>query len=200
MDEDSFFRSTRLAVDNLTHFRSSHYLLPNQPIDHHSFSDVFKPFGSTAERYFLSRLHDGVLVYESAFGVVDFGSEADALSAFCALQGRRIKGERAHWRLEFLDPEDVTFGDRLPTIHSEPPLELIRRLDVVAGEPERIDDTPHPPSLASACASETLAKKKKRHAGRSELYRPRMKLDERRGGIGMALLSAMRANVKPAQA
>ena len=150
MDEDAFFQSTRMAVDNLTHFRSCRYLLPNQPADHHTLSDVFKPFGSTAEQYFSSRLHDGVLVYESAFGVVDFSSEGDALGAFRTLQGRRIKGERAHWRLEFLDPEDVTFGDRLPTIHLEPPLELIRRLDAGAGEPERID-TPHLPSPLPQC-------------------------------------------------
>lgn len=146
MDEDAFFRSTRLAADNLGHFRSSHYLLLNKPADHRTLGDIFRPFGSTAERHFGSRLHGGVLAYKSAFGVVDFSSEGDALGAFRALQGRRIKGEKAHWRLEFLDPEDVTFGDRLPTIHSEPPLELIRRLDVVAGEPQRIDNIPHPPS------------------------------------------------------
>jgi len=186
MDEDAFFRSTRLAIDNLTHFRSSHYLLPNQPADNRTLGDIFKPFGSTAERHFGSRLHRGVLVYESAFGVVDFSSEEDALGAFRALQGRRIKGEKAHWRLEFLDPEDVTFGDRLPTIHSEPPLELIRRLDVVAGEPERINDTPHLPSPpASVRAFETLVKKKKRHDERSELYRSRVKVDGRRGGVGL---------------
>jgi len=202
VDEDAFFRSTRLAVDNLTHFRPSHYLLLNQPVDHHILSDVFKPFGSTVEKYFGSRLHDGVLVYESAFGVVDFSSVWGALGAFRALQGRRIKGERAHWRLEFLDPEDVTFGDRLPIIHSEPPLELIRRLDVVVGEPERIDsDTTHLPSpLASVRAFETLVKKKKRQDERPELHRPRMNLDKRRGGAGAPLLSAVRANVKLAQA
>ena len=201
MDEDAFFRSTRLAVDNLTHFRSSYYLLPNQPADHHILSDVFKPFGSTAERYFSSRLHDSVLVYESAFGVVDFSSEVDALGAFRALQGRRVKGESAHWRLEFLDPEDVTFGDRLPTIHSDPPLELIRRLDAVTGEPERIDDTPHLPSPPiSVRAFETLARKKKRQDERPELYRSRMRLDDRRAGVGAALLSTVKANIKLAQA
>jgi len=201
VDEDAFFRSTRLAVDNLTHFRSSHYLLLNQPVDHHTLSDVFKPFGSTAEQYFGSRLHDGVLVYESAFGVVDFSSVWGALGAFRALQGRRIKGERAHWRLEFLDPEDVTLGDRLPTIHSEPPLDLIRRLDVVAGEPERIDsDTPHLPSPpALTRAFETLVKKKKRQDERQELHRSRMNLYKRRGGVGTPLVFAVKPDVKLAQ-
>lgn len=198
VDEDSFFRSTRLAVDNLTHFRSGHYLLPNQPVDHHTLSDVFKPFGSTAERYFRSRLHDGVIVYESAFGVVDFSSEEEAHVAFCALQGRRIQGERAHWRLEFLDPEDKTFGERLPIIRSGPPLELIRRLDIVAGEPERTDDALRPPSPpTSVRAFETLAKKKKR---RSEQYRPPVKLSEGRGGVGTILVSAAKANAKLSQA
>ena len=145
-DEDSFFRSTRLAVDNLTHFQSDHYLLPNQPVNHHTLSGVFKPFGSTMERYFLSRLHDGVIVYESAFGVVDFRFEEEARAAFRALQGRRVQGEKAHWRLEFLDPGDPTFGERLPTIHSKSPLELIRRLDAVAGELEQADDTLRPSS------------------------------------------------------
>lgn len=197
MDEDSYFRSTRLAVDNLTHFRPSPYLFLNQPGNHHTLSNVFKPFGSTVERHFRSRLHDGVIVYESAFGVVDFNSEGEALGAFRALQGRRIQGERAHWRLEFLDPEDVTFGDRLPAIHSKPPLELIRRLDVVAVGQERIDNTLHPPSpLASVRTLEALAKKKKRQAERSELYQPPMKLDEKRGGAGAAIASALKANAK----
>lgn len=200
MDEDSFFRSTRLAVDNLTYSRASQYLFPNQPVYHRTFGDVFKPFGSITERYFRSRLHDDVIVYESAFGVVDFSSEEDALDAFRALQGRRIRGEKAHWRLEFLDPDDVTFGDRLPTIHSEPPLELIRRLDAVAGELDRADNTPCPPSPpASVWAPRALAKKKKRRTGRSEPYRLSMKLDERRGGVGAALISAVRANAKLAQ-
>lgn len=198
MDVDTFFRSTRLAVDNLTYFRSFHYLLPNQPVDHRTLSDVFKPFGSTVERYFQSRLHDGVIVYESAFGVVDFSSEEEACGAFRLLQGRRIRGERAHWRLEFLDPEDVTFGERLPTIHSEPPLELIRMLDAAAGEPELIDDTLRPlPSLASARAFETLTKKR-RHAGRPELHRPVTKPDEKRPTY-MGLVSIAKANAKPIQ-
>jgi len=198
MDEDSFFRSTRLAVDNLTHFRSSRYLLPNQPSGYSTLGRVFKPFRSHAERYFQSRLHDDVIVYESAFGVVDFSTEEDALGAFRALQGRRVRGERAHWRLEFLDPEDVTFGDRLPIIHSKPPLELMRRLDEVVDEQERIADrlrSPSPP--ASVRAFETLAKKRKRRAERSELCRP---LDERRGGVGAALLSAAKSNAKLTQA
>lgn len=199
MDEDSFFRSTRLAVDNLTHFRSSHYLLPNQALDHLTLSYVFKPFGSIAERYFQSRLHDGVLVYESAFGVVDFDSEEDALRAFRTFQGRRIRGEKAHWRLEFLDPDDETLGDRLPTIHSEPPLELMRRLDIVSGESERTR-TSHPPSPPeSARTFETFVKKRMRQAERVDLYRPRMKLDERRGGVGAALLSAVNTNVNLAR-
>ena len=181
MDEDSFFRSTRLAVDNLTNSRSSHYLLPNQPVDHSTLGGVFKPFGSTAERYFRSRVHDGVIVYESAFGVVDFSSEEDAHVAFRALQGRRIKGERAHWRLEFQDPKDVTFGERLLTIRSEPPLELMRRLDMVASELERIGGNLRvPPPPASAQAFETPAKKKRRQAERQELHRPAMKLDRRK--------------------
>ena len=201
MDEDSFFRSTRLAVDNLTHFRSSHYLFPNQPVDDRTLSGVFKPFGSTAERYFRSRLHDGVIVYESAFGVVDFSSEGEALEAFHALQGRRIQGERAHWRLEFLDPEDATFGDRLPTIHSEPPLELIRRLDVVTGELERIYDTLRPPPRPIPVrAFETLVRGKKRQAERSELCRPPMKLAKKRGGVGTVIVSALKANAKLTQA
>jgi len=201
MDEDSYFRSTRLAVDNLAHFGPIHYLFLNQPGDHHTLSDVFKHFGSTTERYFRSRLHGGVIVYESAFGVVDFSSEEEALRAFRALQGRRIRGERAHWRLEFLDPEDVTFGDRLPTIHSKPPMELIRRLDVVAVGPERIDDTLRPPSpFASARVLEALAKKKKRQTERSERYQPPMKLDEKRGSAGAALASALKANAKLVQA
>ena len=182
-DEDSLFRSTRLAVDNLTHPRFSHYLLPNQPVDHPTLGDAFKPFGSTAERYFRSRLHDGVIIYESAFGVVDFSSEEEAHVAFRALQGRRIKGERTHWRLEFTDPEDVTFGERLPTIRSEPPLELIRRLDVVAGELERIGDTIRaPPPSASEQAFEIPAKKRRRQAARQELHRPVVKLDGRKNG------------------
>lgn len=201
VDEDAFSRSTRLAVDNLTHFRSSHYLLLNQPIDHHTLRDVFKPFRSIEAQYFGSRLHDGILVYESAFGVVDFSSVWGALDAFRALQGRRIKGERAHWRLEFLDPEDVTFGNRLPTIHSEPPLELILRLDVVAGEPERIDsDTPQlprPPALVRAF--ETLAKKKKRQDERQELHRSRMNLYKRKG-VDTPLVFAVKPDVKLAQA
>jgi len=181
MDKDSFFQSTRLAVDNLTQSRSTHYLLPNQPVDYRTLRDVFGPFGSTAERYFRSRLHDGVIVYESAFGVVDFGSEEEAYAAFRVFQGRRIKGEKAHWRLEFLDPEDETFGERLPTLHSGPPLELIRRLDVVAGEREQIDDTlrtPSPP--ASAQAFETPTNKDKRQARCQELHRPMVKLDGRK--------------------
>lgn len=199
MDEDSFFRSTRLAIDNLTHFRSSHYLLPNQSLDHLALSYVFKPFRSVAEQYFQSRLHDGVLVYESAFGVVDFSSEEDAFGAFRALQGRRIQGEKAHWRLEFLDPDDETLGDRLPTIHSEPPLDLMHRLDIISGEPRRIG-TWHPPSAPGLVRTfETLVKKKIHQAGRADLHRPRMKLDERRGGIGAALLSAVKTNVKLAQ-
>jgi hypothetical protein len=199
MDEDSFFRSTRLAVDNLTHFRYSHYLLPNQPGNHHTLSNAFKPFGSAAERYFRSRLHDGVIVYESAFGVVDFSCEEEAHAAFCALQGRRIQGERAHWRLEFLDPEDASFGERLSIIHSEPPLELFRRLSVAAGEPERIDYTLRPPSPpAPARAFDTLTKRQKRQAGRSELRRPIMKLDEKRGA-GTALMSPVKATAKLAQ-
>ena len=193
MDEDSFFRSTRLAVDNLTRFRSNHHLLPNQPIEHHTLCDVFKPFGSTVERYFQSRLHNGVIVYESAFGVVDFSSEEEAHVAFRALQGRRIRGERAHWRLEFLDPEDETFGERLPTIHSGPPLELIRRLDVFAGELERVGETLHSPSPpTSARAFETPTKKKKRQVGCSEPCRP-AKPNERRG-TGTTLVSAVKTN------
>ena len=199
MDEDSFFRSTRLAVDNLTHFRSNHYLLPNQSLDHLTLSYVFKPFGSTTERYFQSRLHNGVFVYESAFGVVDFNSEEDALSAFHTFQGRRIRGEKAHWRLEFLDPDDETLGDRLPAIHSEPPLKLMRRLDVVSDESERIR-TSHPPSLPeSARAFETSVKQRMRQSERVDPYRPRMKLDERRGGVSAALLSAVNTNIDLAQ-
>ena len=199
MDGDYFFRSTRLAVDNLTQSRSSHYLLPNQPVGHRTLGDVFKPFGSTAERYFQSRLHDGVIVYESAFGVVDFSSEEEAHVAFRALQGRRIQGERAHWRLEFLDPEDGTFGERLPTIHSEPPLELIRRLGVAADEPERIDDSLRPhSSLFSVRAFETPAKKKRR-AGRQELNRPTVKPDGKRGRAGVIPISTVKAGVKQTQ-
>lgn len=199
MDEDSFFRSTRLAVDNITHFRSNHYLLPNQPLDHLTLSYVFKSFGSTAERYFQSRLHSGLLVYESAFGVVDFNSEEDALGAFRALQGRRIRGEKAHWRLEFLDPDDGTLGDRLPTIHSEPPLDLMHRLDIISGDLERVGTSHSPSPPGSVRNFETLVKKRMRQAERVDLYRPRMKLDEKRGGVGAALLSAVKTNVKLAQ-
>jgi hypothetical protein len=131
---------------------------------------------------------------------VDFSCEEEAHAAFRALQGRRIQGERTHWRLEFLDPEDVTFGQRLPTIHSEPPLELIRRLDVAVGDPERINYTLHPPSPpTSVRAYETLPKKKKgRRAERSELSQPTTKLDEKRRGAGATLIS-VKTNAKPNQ-
>ena len=174
MDEDSFFRSTRLAVDNLTQPRSGHYLFPNQSTYHRSLSYAFKPFGSATELCFRSRIHGGVIIYESAFGVVDFRSEEEAHDAFLSLQGRRIQGEKAHWRLEFLDPEDLTFGDRLPTIISDPPLESIRQLDAVARESEQVDDTllpsPPPVRVTSARAFETLLRKKRRRAERLELH------------------------------
>ena len=97
MNEDTFFRSTRLAVENLTHLRSSCYLLPNQSA------------------------HDGVTIYGSDFGVVDFRSEEQGHSTFLAFQGGRIQGGEAHWRLEFLDPEDMSFtiGKRSPVAHHQ---------------------------------------------------------------------------------
>jgi hypothetical protein len=183
MVEDSFFQSTRLAVDNLTHPRSSHYLLPNQPAHHLTLSHVFEPFGSIAQRCFLSRIHDGVIIYKSAFGVVDFRSGEEAFGAFLAMQGRRIQGEKAHWRLEFLDPEDETFGDRLPIIYSEPPLELIRQLDVVARELGRSEDAPSPPAMVGPGRTfETVLEKSRRKVEDSEPHQQPTKLNEKRGG------------------
>lgn len=77
--------------------------------------------------------------------MVDFHSGEEAHDAFLALQGRRITVEKAHWRLEFLGPADATFGDKLPTINLEPPLKLIRQLDVVSREPDRVVDALCPP-------------------------------------------------------
>jgi hypothetical protein len=185
LDEVSFFRSTRLAIDNLTHPRSRHYLLPNQSARHHILSDVFNHFGSVAERCFQSRIHDGVIIYESAFGVVDFRSEEEAHAAFLSLQGRRIQGEKAHWRLEFLDPGDMTFGDRLPIISSEPPWELIRQLDAVTYEPERINSSLRPPfpSRLPRCGPSKSYRRKK-GPGRAVPEANKTRRGQRRSGGG----------------
>jgi hypothetical protein len=112
-DGDGERPSTRIAVDNIVYSacgalgKTNTLVFRNRAVD-----DALGSFDLRSKSCYWPRIAGGVPERQMSYAVVDFGSVEEAERAFRAFQGRRVNVNSRHWRLEFLDPADRTFGGR----------------------------------------------------------------------------------------
>jgi len=111
-DSDMANPTTRFVVDNINAFRH-HSTEPNIPYVNEDIEAMFYFTGAKNVRCFDGRVVDGVVRYGVSYAVVDFDTVEDAIAVFRTFQGRKDYPDSFHFRLEFVDREDKTFGGRL---------------------------------------------------------------------------------------
>lgn len=109
-DSDGERPTIRIAVDNIVYsarWKSNTGVFRSRVID-----DALESFDVKSKSCYWPRIVDGASDRQMAYAIVDFGSVEEAERVFRAFQGRRTNVNSRHWRLEFLDPTDGTFGGR----------------------------------------------------------------------------------------
>ena len=108
-DKDGETPTTRIAIDNLD---TRGFRISNGVTSYGRLTETMAFFSTEFFRCRKGRMIDGVEYTNVGYATVDFGSVEEAVRMFEELQGRRLRGNMWHWRLQFVDPEDETHGGR----------------------------------------------------------------------------------------
>ena len=108
-DKDGENPTTRIAIDNLD---ADWFRTVNGVLSYNYLTEAMGFFPTKSYWCCRGRTIDGVEYSSIGYAIVEFDSVGEAIGMFDELQGRRLRGHTWHWRLEFVDPSDETYGGR----------------------------------------------------------------------------------------